>query len=225
MALTIPDLEELNYIFLKHCDLLKFEIKTKNDSRIEFLSFDELSGYSNFNETKILALTIKGFLKDNKYSNVVKIEFRQNYPYVDDNIECYYSFENEDKEKVLIWDLNDFLKRRKCYNNLAFIVKLSAQILTFLLFISPLLFKKVRLNLCEFIIGPFQNFKLAMLLLIPAMLIILIVIPPISKILFPDILFLWGEAGKTFERRKRWLSNIFWIVIGIVLDRLIGFFL
>ena len=222
IALTTADLKELNSLLLKHCDYLKFEIKTKNDSRIEFSTFDELSGYANFRESKILALSIQGFINEDKFFSVVTIVFRRNYPYINDNIECDYRFENEDKKKTLIWDLNDFLKKRKRYNNIALIVKLVAQIASLLLFISPLLFKSARLNLCEYIIGPFRIFKLAICLFLIAIFIAFIVMPPIFKWLFPDVLFLWGEVGNEHERRVGWLKNFFWLVLGIILDRLIA---
>ncbi|MBR3083831.1 MAG: hypothetical protein IKH03_04590 [Oscillospiraceae bacterium] len=221
IVLTAPRLKELNSILLKYCQHLQYSITTKNQSRVYFNDFDELSGYVNYGEDKIRSLKIEGreiLLAE----PIITIEFSPKTPYAGYSTILYCMFSDTDKISIFSNDIRKFIDKAAEYNTSYSACKWAGLILFILL---GLYFAYSHFS--GKIFGIFNIFLVIMEFLLSELVAIMLYAAfsiLVWQKLFPRVVFAWGEEEQKYQRLKNLRSNLFWVVlIGAVISVLVAF--
>lgn len=100
-------MDELHSILLKHCKKLRFEGKCLDDASIEFDSYNELMGYSNFHKGRIRKLEITGYSNANGWDRKIDLTISSVHP-KGPSIDCTYHFTQIDEEAIFKQEIVDF---------------------------------------------------------------------------------------------------------------------
>lgn len=225
IVLTIPRLEELEALLLKHCDHIKYTAYTKNDAEIMFDSFDELRNFSNYADDKIISLNLKCRV-ENDYDFLIDIDFSPKYRFPDDTVKCMYCFSDVDKESVFISDFRKFLDKIAIYHTKYMICEWASCLFFLVLGLYPIFVPINGTAYYQTVEGTYPFLRSILLSELIAMGLYKLCSKFVWKKLFPRAIYSWGEESENYSRLEKLRSNLFWgVLVAALVSIVVGFIL
>ena len=202
-------LKELYALLTEYCDKIRFSATTQNDATIEFDSFDELVGYSNYKGEKLKTLSICA-CADKKDDVKIHIDFGEQYFGEGYTVKCRYIISDSDGEIAFIDKFKKTIDKMTQNNGMFYFGTIS---IIALCAISLLRIFKLPANFIpEKMIGLFA----ILIFLFPITLFLFLY--KFWKKLFPKLRFSIGEEIEKNKKSNDIKTNIFWgcIIASIV---------
>lgn len=223
ITLGKEQITNINHLVQKYCECVEFEAETRDGSKIEFESFDELIGYSNYGEDKIKHLTVYGRNHYNSSSNNrIHITFGPAPLSNEYSVSCSYSFESNDDETIFKKKLLSTLQR--CDENQ------KIYIAGWWLFFALSIILEIKM-IVSILVESYQDRVLGfgivcVLFLLGGALGLSALFNWLWKKAFSPVVFAWGEELHHEEKMSKLRSNIIWtIIITAILNIVLSFFI
>ncbi|MBQ7523094.1 MAG: hypothetical protein IJT07_01025 [Oscillospiraceae bacterium] len=216
IILTEQRLREMISMLNGYGDRIELEAVTKNNTRIQFESIEELLKHDNFKENVIHELEVSVY---NNFSRVIFIDFAlQTAPISITSfskiVNCIYSFETEQERQIFVSDFNNLLKKSTASYWIVSKFSLSSFVfgLSWLIFPFELLYgaQHQPITVKEFITSAF--FALAIICAT------VFLDRKVLRNLFPPIVFAIGEEVARNEKNGERRKNVFWgVIVALIL--------
>lgn len=221
ITLGKEQITSINDLVQKYCECVKFEAETKDGSKIEFESFDELIGYSNFGENKIKHLIVCGCNHYNSSSNNhIHIAFGP-APFSNECfVSCSYSFESDEDETMFKKNLLSTLQKSD--------ENPKKYITGWWLFFALSILLEIKM-IVSILVESYQDRVLGfgivcVLFLLGGALGLSALFNWLWKKAFSPVVFAWGEELHHEEKMSKLRSNIIWgIIIAAILSIVLSF--
>ncbi len=195
-------IKELHCLLLKYCSEIKYEAKTKDGKSHELESCIELLSHDNFKGNKIVELKVTGGIRYKRVFTLNIYGNRYSAPY----IECDYEFADPDTETVFLENLKKlFEKKVECYNH-----HLVSSIIIVAALFAGYSYLVLKNNMEISAVWTLAFFEVITYYLIEN---------KILKVLFPPVVFCWGNEIKVHNSRKSLRNYLFWtVIVGVALS-------
>lgn len=228
VLLTIPRLQELNQLLQKHGKCINYSATTKNHAEVLFDTFEELTNFDNFQENKIVSLSIecRNCRQSDDSEVYINIEFSPSSPYDTDTLRCYYYFFDVEKETVFLSDFNRFLVKTATYDRNYKVCEWSTFLAFFILGLYPVFIPFGGVPYYQRVRGLFPVIMAVLLSEMFAFFLYYLISRMIWKKLFPKAIFAWGEESAHYAKLEIIREQLFWVVlIGPVMSIIVGLIL
>lgn len=225
VVLNAKRLKELESLLSKHCDNIDYIAITKNDAEILFDSFDELIGFNNFGEDKIISLKIECH-KTNSNNFMLGIVFSPKFPFQTDTVRCKYCFSNIDEESVFITDFNKFLDKVTIYHIKYMLCEWASFFFFIFLGLYPIFIPVNGTPVYQTTRGIYPMIIKVFVFEVVPMTMYCLCSKLIWKRLYPRAIYAWGEEEEKYSKLEGLRSNLFWgvflatcinIIVGLIL--------
>lgn len=226
--LTIPRLQELSLLLQKHGKCIKYSVITKNQAEVSFDSFEELSGFDNFQENKIASLKIKcsNCIQSDDEDVYIEIVFSPSFPHEADSVRCYYSFSDTEKETIFISDFTKFLKKTATYDRSYKICEWASFLTFFILGLYPALLPLGGVFYYQRAKGAFPVIMTIIISELLALCCYYLCSRLIWRKLFPKVIYAWGEEAAHYQKLEKLRSQLFWgVLVAPVMSIIVGLLL
>lgn len=208
-------LSELNIILMKYSDSISYNVETKDKSKIQFSSLDELLGYDNFNKGRITSLTIYCFNKTiMSHSIVVHIPSSVGK----ETVTVEYEFASVDEESTFSAEIRKLIEKSTEYSK---IYQISNWILCIALLglgFTQIVFEYKANPSYELLSKAFFIYEGG------ATFLYWLLSHQILDRLFPRIVFLLGEEVGQYERLKKMREFLFGLIIsGLIIGLIVNY--
>ena len=228
VVLTLPRLQELRSILQKFGECINYSVRTRNNAEIYFDSFDELSGFDNFQDNKIVSLDVecKNCIQENDGNVSISISFSPASPYETASVRCYYYFSDTEKEMVFISEFTRFLNKISTYDRSYKVCEWSSFLAFLVLGVYPVFLQIDSISFYQRARGLFPVVMVFFVSELIATFLYFLCSRLIWKKLFPRAIYAWGEEAFRYSKLEKLRSNLFWVVlIAPVISIIIGLIL
>ena len=215
VLLTIPRLQELNLLLQKHGKCIKYSATTKNHSEVLFDSFEELTGFDNFQENRITSLKIKcsNCIQSDDEDVYIETVFSPTSPYDTDSVRCYYYFSDIEKETIFKSDFTKFLNKAATYDRNYKVCEWSTFVALFILGLYPVFLPLGGVFYYQRIRGVFPVIMTILISELLASGLYYLCSKLIWRRLFPRAIYAWGEEEPRYQKLEKLRSELFWGVL------------
>ncbi|MBR2898391.1 MAG: hypothetical protein IKC23_02045 [Fibrobacter sp.] len=201
LCIREKDIRNLYSILTEFFDSIQLKATVKNGADIDFDSLDELLLFDNMGGKAIRTLMIYAEKREN-YKTIQEcwIKFNQKCNLWTHALDVNYSFSSSDAEMLFIGKIREYFgKPQEIINRRVVFILVQAIVLIFILI--------------ELFIGYHDNIVALILMMFLMLKMIYDMIESFFEKNVSNVIFLWGEEIKAYEKRKSIFSKIFWSVI------------
>lgn len=208
-------LKELYALLTEYCNNIRFSATTQNDATIEFDSFDELVGYSNYKSEKIKALSLCA-CSDKKDDVNIHLDFGDRYFEDGYTVKCRYTIADGDSEIAFINKFKKIIDKMTQTNGMFYLGSISIIVLCFMCLLRIL---KLPVNFI-----PEEMIGLLAIFILIGPIILFVILYRLWKKLFPKLRFSIGEEIEKNKKSNDIKTNIFWgCIIASIVSIIISF--